>query len=125
MTFSSIPFLFYFLPIFLVLYAVSPGKNIALLCASLVFYAWGEPAHILFLLLSLVVNHILARAIARKKTTGFCFSAFHSISPGSAGSNMRGSLLKRQKGFSAARTYLRSLIFLSASLFTHFKPSAC
>ncbi|WP_375202031.1 MBOAT family O-acyltransferase [Hyphococcus sp.] len=73
MTFSSIPFLFYFLPIFLVLYAVSPGKNIALLCASLVFYAWGEPAHILFLLLSLVVNHILARAIARKKDNRLLF----------------------------------------------------
>lgn len=65
MTFSSIPFLFYFLPLFLIFYAVAPAKNAALLGASLLFYAWGEPAHILFLLVLLAANHVLARAIAR------------------------------------------------------------
>lgn len=45
MLFSSLPFLFYFLPCALGLYFLVPGrlKNAALLLCSLVFYAWGEP----------------------------------------------------------------------------------
>ena len=45
MLFSSVPFLFYFLPAALLLYFLVPRrlKNAALLLASLFFYAWGEP----------------------------------------------------------------------------------
>ena len=45
MLFSGIPFLCYFLPCTLLLYLIVPRrlKNAALLAASLVFYAWGEP----------------------------------------------------------------------------------
>ena len=46
MVFSSITFLFYFLPIFLIVYFVTPtikGKNVVALLFSLLFYAWGEP----------------------------------------------------------------------------------
>ena len=46
MVFSSLTFLFLFLPLVLLLYYILPGiraKNILLLVASLLFYAWGEP----------------------------------------------------------------------------------
>ena len=54
MLFSSIPFLFYFLPIVLLLYAITPRKfkNFTLLVCSLVFYAWGEPRLVVLLLLT-------------------------------------------------------------------------
>ncbi len=59
MVFSSIPFLFFFLPLFLVLYyaAGKSVKNYILLLFSLVFYAWGEPVHILLMILSSFVDY--------------------------------------------------------------------
>jgi alginate O-acetyltransferase complex protein AlgI len=56
MVFSSITFLFYFLPLFLVLYFISPFKNTVLLVASLFFYAWGEAEFVLLLLASIGIN---------------------------------------------------------------------
>lgn len=67
MLFSSVPFLFYFLPILLAVYAAAPGragKNAALLAGSLIFYAWGEPVFILVLLGSIGANHLLGQWIA-------------------------------------------------------------
>ncbi|WP_211748223.1 MBOAT family protein [Paenibacillus sp. Marseille-Q4541] len=60
MVFSSVAFLFYFLPIALLLYYVAPQrwKNAALLLISLFFYAWGEPIYILLLLFSSVVDYL-------------------------------------------------------------------
>ena len=54
MVFSSIPFLFYYLPCVLALYYLVParGKNFILLLASLFFYAWGEPKYLLFMVLA-------------------------------------------------------------------------
>jgi D-alanyl-lipoteichoic acid acyltransferase DltB (MBOAT superfamily) len=66
MVFSSITFLFYFLPIFLVLYFITPtikGKNVVTLFFSLLFYAWGEPRFIVVLLFSIVFNFLAALAI--------------------------------------------------------------
>ena len=63
MVFSSITFLFYFLPIFLALYFVTPtikGKNIVSLVFSLIFYAWGEPRFVLILLCSIAFNYSAA-----------------------------------------------------------------
>lgn len=69
MLFSSIVFLFYFLPIVLVLYyAFSFSRmlqNILLLIASLFFYAWGEPVYVLLMIGSIVVNAALGGLIAR------------------------------------------------------------
>ncbi len=61
MLFSSIPFLFYFLPCVLLLYAASPKKlkNLALLICSLVFYAWGEPRLVILMLLTVFLGYIL------------------------------------------------------------------
>jgi len=67
MTFSSVPFLFYFLPIFLGIYLVVPFRNAALLAGSLIFYAWGEPVLVLLLLASLVANHGFGRWVAASR----------------------------------------------------------
>ena len=61
MLFSSIPFLFYFLPCVLLLYAVSPRKfkNFTLLVCSLVFYAWGEPRLAVLMLITVFIGYLL------------------------------------------------------------------
>lgn len=60
MVFSSLTFLFAFLPVILVFYFLSPSKmrNIILLLASLIFYAWGEPVYILLMIFSSIVDYI-------------------------------------------------------------------
>jgi alginate O-acetyltransferase complex protein AlgI len=62
--FSSITFLFYFLPVFLILYYVVPARNFALLVGSLLFYAWGEPVFIGLLLLMILANYSFGRWIS-------------------------------------------------------------
>ncbi|MDD3362449.1 MAG: MBOAT family protein [Hespellia sp.] len=59
MLFSSITFLFIFLPITLVLYYIVPDKfrNYILLITSLFFYAWGEPVYIVLMILSILFNY--------------------------------------------------------------------
>lgn len=66
MVFSSAVFLFIFLPVVFVLSRVLPGiraKNILLLIASLLFYAFGEPVYILLMLASIVVNFTAGRLL--------------------------------------------------------------
>ncbi len=60
MVFSSLVFLFSFLPIILLFYYITPQKtkNIILLIASLIFYAWGEPVYILLMIFSSIVDYI-------------------------------------------------------------------
>jgi hypothetical protein len=68
--FPSISFLFYFLPAFFVIYCAVPGmaaKNVVLLVASLLFYAWGEPRFVALLAISIVLNYGVALAIDRTK----------------------------------------------------------
>ncbi len=67
MVFSSIVFLFRFLPIFMICYFVAPGrmKNFILLLGSLFFYAWGEPVYVLLMLFSTVSDYIHGRLIGR------------------------------------------------------------
>ncbi|MBR2080898.1 MAG: MBOAT family protein [Oscillospiraceae bacterium] len=61
MLFSSIPFLFYFLPCVVLLYIATPKrlKNLTLLVGSLVFYAWGEPRLVLLMLLTVFFGYVL------------------------------------------------------------------
>ena len=58
MVFSSLLFLFRFLPLVLLCYYLVPAKvrNLVLLLFSLVFYAWGEPVYILLMLLSILIS---------------------------------------------------------------------
>ena len=69
MVFSSIPFLFFFLPFFLLLYFIVPFKykNIILLIFSLIFYAWGEPIYILLMVFSSVVDYFNGLMIYKNK----------------------------------------------------------
>ncbi|BBI34015.1 MBOAT family O-acyltransferase [Cohnella abietis] len=59
MVFSSVIFLFFFLPLVLTLYFAVPfkWKNAILLTFSLVFYAWGEPRYVVLMLLSIIMNY--------------------------------------------------------------------
>ncbi len=65
MVFSSILFLFYFLPAFLALYFLAPKRhrNFVLFIGSLIFYAWGEPVYVLIMLFSVLFNFIAGRKI--------------------------------------------------------------
>jgi len=68
MVFSSLLFLYFFLPISLVLYFLVPGikfKNSVLLIFSLIFYAWGEPIWICLLLFSSIVDFCIGILINR------------------------------------------------------------
>ncbi|NLC40135.1 MAG: MBOAT family protein, partial [Clostridiaceae bacterium] len=67
MLFSSITFLYYFLPSLLIVYFLTPkkGKNLVLMIASFTFYGWGEPVYLLFMLLSVAVHYVLALLIER------------------------------------------------------------
>ncbi len=70
MLFSGIPFLFYFLPIVLIIYFLSPKllKNAVLLAASLIFYGWGEPKYVFLMIASILLGFFLGMAIDKSKT---------------------------------------------------------
>lgn len=67
MLFSSIVFLYYFLPIVLLLYLAAPKsmKNSVLLVCSLVFYAWGEPRYVLLMAGSILVGYVCGLQIEK------------------------------------------------------------
>lgn len=70
MVFSSFVFLLVFLPIVLILYYLCPAKlrNVILLFASLIFYAWGEPVYVLIMLFSTVFDYTNGRLIEKFKS---------------------------------------------------------
>ncbi len=65
MVFSSLMFLFRFLPVVLVLYFLAPRKikNSVLFFASLIFYAWGEPVYVVLMLFSTIVDYTHGRLV--------------------------------------------------------------
>ena len=67
MLFSSIPFLYYFLPLTLLCYFLAPrrAKNAVLLLFSLVFYAWGEPKYVLFMVASILQGYLFGRLVEK------------------------------------------------------------
>lgn len=92
MNFASITFVYYFLPLTIGLYYLChvvtrksvhniAFKNIVLLAASLLFYAWGEGIYLVILLGSIVFNHIIGLQIHRRKsrTTLFIGIAFNVL----------------------------------------------
>ena len=93
MLFSSIPFLFYFLPAVLIVYFAVPGrfKNFILLLASLFFYAWGEPKYVILMLVSI--------------TQGYAF----------------GLLIEKYRGRKAAKLFLSLSVLVSLGLLAYFK----
>lgn len=95
MLFSSIPFLYYFLPLLLVIYFLVPkkGKNPVLLIASLFFYFYGEPVYVLLMI-------------------GACLSAY-----------IHGLLIHRLRGSIWSKVFLWSSVITSLSLLGFFKYS--
>ena len=59
MVFSSILFLFAYLPIVLALYYIVPARwrNLCLFVVNLVFYGWGEPVYILIMFASIIIDY--------------------------------------------------------------------
>jgi Predicted membrane protein involved in D-alanine export len=75
MLFSSIIFLYYFLPVVLAAYFIVPKKhmkarNIILLIASLIFYSWGEPVYVFLMIYSAFFNYFMALEIYKEKRKG-------------------------------------------------------
>ena len=70
MLFSSLTFLLAFLPLVLVLYYVNNNRvyrNIILLISSLIFYSWGEPRTIIIMIITIIVNYVMAIMIEEKE----------------------------------------------------------
>ena len=88
MVFSSIPVLFFFLPLCLILYYAVPFslKNGILLIFSLIFYAWGEPVYILLMLFATLVDYTNGLLMERfgntksKRTFFLCCSVIINLS---------------------------------------------
>lgn len=70
MVFSSILFLYVFLPVFLLVYHVvgTKQKNYVILGASIFFYAWGAPSFIFLVLASLTVNFYIVKQLYQKRS---------------------------------------------------------
>lgn len=69
MVFSSTIFLCVYLPLVLLGYYICPkkGRNLFLLIASLVFYAWGEPKYVFLMIFSILVNYIFGRLMDKNR----------------------------------------------------------
>ena len=69
MLFSSITFIYYFLPILLLVYFIVPKKykNLVLLIFSLIFYFLGEPKYIVILILSCLLNYFFGKKVSTDK----------------------------------------------------------
>ncbi len=73
MVFSSITFLFYFLPSVLAIYYIVPkkAKNFVLLLSSFLFYYFGEPKYVLLMAFSITLTYVFGRLIAKYQKTEY------------------------------------------------------
>ncbi|MBR2990324.1 MAG: MBOAT family protein [Solobacterium sp.] len=71
MVFSSLTFLYAYLPVVLIVYFLCPWKyrNLVLFLVSLFFYGWGEPVYVLVMLASILMNWLMGKIIARREGT--------------------------------------------------------
>lgn len=69
MVFSSAAFLFAFLPLTLAGYYFLPRRcrNVFLMCASLLFYAWGEPKFVFIMILSILMNYVFGLLVVKRE----------------------------------------------------------
>lgn len=95
MVFSSVIFLFRFLPLFFICYFVAQGRmrNLILFFGSLLFYAWGEPVYVVLMLFSTLSDYV------------------------------HGLLIERYRGRTAAKVFLISSILINLGLLGFFKYS--
>ncbi|MCR8644244.1 MBOAT family protein [Paenibacillus sp. N1-5-1-14] len=91
MVFSSLIFLYWFLPVTIAIYYVSPRavRNVILLLASLVFYAWGEPIYIGIMIFSTLFDYtnglLIDKYRSRKKLARFIFISSIAVNLGILG----------------------------------------
>ena len=71
MVFSTLTFLFAYLPVVLLAYFIVPARfrNLVLLIVSLFFYGWGEPVYVLVMVFSILMNWLFGKRIARAADT--------------------------------------------------------
>ncbi len=69
MLFSSVPFIYYFLPIYLIVYFAVPKflKNFVMLAFSLLFYAWGEPKYVVLMAITIAIGYVSGLLIEKFK----------------------------------------------------------
>ena len=86
MLFSSIPFLFWFLPGVLLLYAAAPEalKNTVLLLSSLFFYGWGEPRYVIWMVLAILMAYLFGLLIERYQSVPKLARLFLALSVSSS-----------------------------------------
>ena len=86
MLFSSIPFLFWFLPRVLILYAAAPGslKITVLLLSSLFFYGWGEPRYVIWMMLAILMAYTFGLLIERYQSVPKLARLFLALSVSSS-----------------------------------------
>ena len=86
MLFSSIPFLFWFLPGVLLLYAAAPEalKNTVLLLSSLFFYGWGEPRYVIWMMFAILMAYIFGLLIERYQSVPKLARLFLALSVSSS-----------------------------------------
>ena len=70
MLFSSVEFIFFFLPLSLTVYFTVPHRvrNLVLLICSLLFYGWGEPRYLLLMAVTVTANYLFGLLVAQKRT---------------------------------------------------------
>ena len=71
MVFTSIPFMFFFFPLFLITYFVCKKRktrNLILFIFSIIFYAWGEPIYVFLVLFSILLNYFLTKLMCKKNS---------------------------------------------------------
>ena len=73
MVFSSIPFLYYFLPAVMLVYFLAPGKlkNAVLLLFSLLFYGWSEPRLLALMIITILLFYLCGLAIGKTRRRAF------------------------------------------------------
>ncbi|KAB4814931.1 MBOAT family protein, partial [Bacteroides thetaiotaomicron] len=72
MVFSSVFFLFFYLPVVLIIYYITPLKwrNAVLLVFNLIFYAWGEPVYIVIMFASIAIDYTHGMLVEKCKARG-------------------------------------------------------
>ena len=69
MLFSAITFLYFYLPVTVLIYFIAPkpAKNAVLLLGSLIFYGWGEPKYLILMVISIIQGYVLGLLIDKSK----------------------------------------------------------
>ena len=102
MVFSSLTFLYIFLPVCLVLYNLSKNvtyKNVVLLIMSLAFYAYGEPKWILIMLATVTVDYVAGIVIDKYRGRTLSKFALVSATVITLGFQIRKSLYRKRKRY--------------------------